>query len=195
MAPAAPVLFGGALFTRGYRRTALWGGLSLIGWGIFWTVISIWFLIPHFNPAHQYYFWKDGGVVGAGGGGSFSPGRLAAQLGHGWSVKLRTLTLLLLPTSFAALGSPVVLIALPGLALRFVSTNTAYWGTGWQYNATIMPILFIAAAEAIGRWRRIRDTPAAAAGPAASAASAAAAARLPRRGPRSGAASAGTGPR
>ena len=62
--------------------------------------------------------------------------------------------LLLLPTAFAALGSPVALIALPSLALRFMSTNTAYWGTGWHYNATIMPILFIAAAEAIGRWRR-----------------------------------------
>ena len=151
---------------EGYRYTALWGGVFLVGWGVFWTVFAISVFIPHFNPAHQYYFWKDGGVVGAAGGGSFSPGRLAVQLGDGWSVKLQTLVLLLLPTAFTALGSPVVLIALPGLALRFVSTNTAYWGTAWQYNATIMPVLFIAAAEAVGRWQRTRESPAVPAGAA-----------------------------
>ena len=62
--------------------------------------------------------------------------------------------LLLLPTGFAALGSPVALLALPSLLLRFMSVNPAYWGTGWHYNATVMPVLFIAAAEAIGRWQR-----------------------------------------
>ncbi|TVZ03330.1 DUF2079 domain-containing protein [Trebonia kvetii] len=140
---------------EGYRHTALWGGVFLVGWGVFWTVFAITVFIPHFNPVHQYYFWKDGGVVGGGARGSFSPGRIAVQLGHGWSVKLRTTVVLLLPTAFAALCSPVALIGLPGLALRFVSTNTAYWGTDWQYNATIMPVLFIAAAEAIGRWQRL----------------------------------------
>jgi uncharacterized membrane protein len=140
---------------EGYRHTALWGGVFLVGWGVFWTVFAITVFIPHFNPVHQYYFWKDGGVVGGGARGSFSPGRIAVQLGHGWPVKLRTTVVLLLPTAFAGLCSPVALIALPGLALRFVSTNTAYWGTDWQYDATIMPVLFIAAAEAIGRWQRL----------------------------------------
>jgi len=121
-------------------------------------VFAIAVFIPHFNPAHQYYFWKDGGAVGSGG--SPSVWHVAAQLGGGWAVKLRTAVLLLLPTAFAALGSPVALVALPGLALRFVSTNTAYWGTAWQYNATIMPVLFIAAAEAIGRWQRLPASPA-----------------------------------
>ena len=68
--------------------------------------------------------------------------------------KAQTLALLFLPTAFAALGSPVALLAVPSLLLRFISTNQMFWGTGWHYNATIMPILFIAAAEAIGRWRR-----------------------------------------
>ena len=67
--------------------------------------------------------------------------------------------LLLLPTAFAALGSPVALLALPSLVLRFISTNTSYWGTAFHYNATVMPILFIAAAEAIGRWRRAPRSP------------------------------------
>ncbi len=75
------------------------------------------------------------------------------QTASGWPVKLQTVVMLLLPTAFAALGSPLALVALPSLALRFVSTNSAYWGTNWHYNATLMPILFIAAVEALARWR------------------------------------------
>jgi uncharacterized membrane protein len=137
---------------RDYERVALWGGLFLLGWGLFWSTFAITVIIPHFNPTHQYYFWKDGGAVG--GGKPFAVTRLLVQAGGGWPTKAQTLVLLLLPTAFAALGSPVALLALPSLALRFISPNTAYWGTDFHYNATVMPILFIAAAEAIGRWRR-----------------------------------------
>ena len=127
-------------------------GLCLTAWGLFWSVFAIAVIIPHFNPGHVYSFWKDGGVVG--GGRSFSVTAVLSQLGDGWQVKLETVVLLLLPTAFTALGSPVALIALPILALRFVSVNTAYWGIDWHYNATVMPVLFIAAADAIGRWQR-----------------------------------------
>jgi hypothetical protein len=137
---------------RDYERVALWGGLFLLGWGLFRSTFAITVIIPHFNPTHQYYFWKDGGAVG--GGKPFSVTRVLIQAGGGWPTKAQTLVLLLLPTAFAALGSPVALIALSSLALRFISPNTAYWGTAFHYNATVMPILFIAAAEAIGRWRR-----------------------------------------
>jgi uncharacterized membrane protein len=135
----------------GDGRVALWGGLFLVAWGLSWSVLAITVIIPHFNPSHVYYYWKDGGVVG--GHQSFSPLALIGQTASGWPTKLQTVVLLLLPTAFAALVSPVSLLALPSLALRFMSTNTAYWGTDFHYNATLMPILFIAAAEAIGRWR------------------------------------------
>ena len=135
----------------GDGHLALWGGLFLLAWGLFWSVLAITVIIPHFSPLHEYYYWKDGGVVG--GDQSFSLGGLLGQSADGGLVKLETVTLLLLPTAFAALGSPVTLAALPSLALRFMSTNTAYWGTSWHYNATLMPIVFIAAAEAIARLR------------------------------------------
>jgi uncharacterized membrane protein len=134
------------------RGSAVWGAL-LVGWGLFWSVFAITVIIPHFNPLHEYYYWKDGGVVAGGHG--FSAGSLVVQTATGWPAKLQTVVLLLLPTAFAALGSPIALVALPGLLLRFVSTNSAYWGTDWHYNATIMPILFIAAAEAMARWRAV----------------------------------------
>ena len=133
-----------------FREYAIWGTL-LVGWGLFWSVFAITVIIPHFNPLHEYYYWKDGGVVAGGHG--FSVGSLVVQTASGWPTKLQTVILLLLPTAFAALGSPIALLALPGLLLRFVSTNTAYWGTDWHYNATIMPILFIAAVAAMARWR------------------------------------------
>jgi uncharacterized membrane protein len=137
--------------TWGDGRVALWGGLFLVIWGMFWSVLAITVIIPHFNPSHVYYFFKDGGVVGDSQ--SLSLGGVIGQTGAHWQVKLTTTVMLLLPTAFAALGSPVALVALPSLGLRFVSTNSAYWGTGWHYNATVMPILFIAAAEATGRLR------------------------------------------
>jgi uncharacterized membrane protein len=132
-----------------WRRSVVWGSL-LVVWGLFWSVFAITVIIPHFNPLHEYYYWKDGGVVGRGHG--FSVGSLIVQTANGWPTKLQTVVLLLLPTAFAALGSPIALLALPSLLLRFVSTNSAYWGTEWHYNATIMPVLFIAAAEAMARW-------------------------------------------
>ena len=132
-------------------------GFFLFVWGLGWSVLAITVIIPHFNAAHDYYYFKDGGVVG--GGPPFAVVGLAKQAFDGYSVKLVTVALLLLPTAFAALGSPVALLALPSLLLRFISTNTAYWGTDWHYNATIMPILFIAAVEAISRWRALDKGP------------------------------------
>jgi uncharacterized membrane protein len=108
-------------------------------------------IIPHFNPQHVYYYWSKGGVVG--GGPAFSPSALISQTAYAWPVKLQTSVLLLLPTAFVALGSPLALVTLPSIALRFMSTDSSYWGTQWHYNATVMPILFIAAIEVMGRWR------------------------------------------
>ncbi len=135
-----------------HRYAAMWGGMFLVGWGLFWSMFAITVIIPHFNPLHGYYYLKDGGAIGDGK--PLSVSALAVQAGGGWPTKAQTLVLLLLPTVFVALGSPVALVAVPSLVLRFISPNTAYWGTAWHYNATVMPILFIAAVEAIGRWRR-----------------------------------------
>ncbi len=134
------------------RRAALRGGLLLIGWGIFWSALAIIVVIPHFNTAHGYPYWTDGGVLSPGG--HPGAGRVLSQFGASWLAKLRTTLLILLPVAFLALGSPLSLVALPGLALRFVSTNTAYWGDGFHYNATVMPIVFLAAVDTLARLRQ-----------------------------------------
>jgi uncharacterized membrane protein len=129
------------------------GGPFLVVWGLAWSVLAITVIIPHFNADHRYFYWTDGGVVGSGT--PFSATGLVRQILYAWPVKLQTVVVLLLPTAFVAVGSPVALVALPSIALRFISTDSSYWGTLWHYNATVMPVLFIAAVDALARWRAL----------------------------------------
>jgi uncharacterized membrane protein len=139
----------------GQARSALGWGALLVVWGLAWSLLAIAVIIPHFNPLHHYPYWADGGVLNPGGAHPTVPSVLA-QLGHSYLPKLRTTALILLPVAFLALGSPLALVAVPSLALRFVSTNTAYWGSGYHYNATVMPIVFIAAVDTLARIRAYR---------------------------------------
>jgi len=155
------------------RRGPVFGGELLIVWGIVWSVLAITVIIPHFNAAHHYQYWSDGGTLSPGG--HFSAGGTVRQFFTSWPVKLQTMLLLLLPTAFIALRSPLALIAVLSIVLRFLGTSSNFWGTQWHYNATVMPILFIAAVDAIARIRsrqvRSASSNPAAAGSAPSAAS------------------------
>jgi uncharacterized membrane protein len=133
------------------RNEALWGGLILVIWGIFWSALAIIVIIPHFNAAHAYPYWTDGGAVSPARHAGL--GAVLSQFDASWLAKLQTTLLILLPVGFLALGSPLGLVALPGLALRFVSVNSAYWGDGFHYNATVMPIVFLAAVDTLSRLR------------------------------------------
>ena len=77
-------------------------------------------------------------------------------------IKLHTVLLLLIPTAFLALRSPLLLLAVPTLAWRFLSTNPVYWGTGYQYSAVLMPIVFAAFVDTLVRLRGTGDRRAAA---------------------------------
>jgi uncharacterized membrane protein len=126
-------------------------GVLLALWGLAWSVLAIAVIVPHFNPGHHYAYWDDGGVIGPGG--HLSVTGLAHQLTQAAHEKLWTTFLILLPVAFLALRSPVALIAVPSLALRFISTNSYFWGTAWHYNATLMPIVFLAAVDAMASFR------------------------------------------
>jgi uncharacterized membrane protein len=136
-----------SLATRTVDRGRLKAGQFLMVWGLAWSFVAIAVIIPHFNADHVYSYWDAGGAFAPTG--SPSAGAVFSQLFHDWPYKLQTLVLLLLPTAFIALRSPLALIAMPSLGLRFESTNSAYWGTAWHYNATVVPILFVAAIDAL----------------------------------------------
>ncbi len=136
-----------------YKRPR--AGALLAVWGLAWSFLAITVIIPHFSPTHDYLYWSDGGVASPVGG-HLSAGALLSQLATGSSIKLPTLALILLPTAFLALRSPLALAAVPSLALRFIGTNVYYWGTDWHYNATVMPIVFIAAIDGMARIRAAR---------------------------------------
>jgi uncharacterized membrane protein len=126
-----------------------WAAALLAVWGLGWSVFEIAVIIPHFNAAHQYPYWDKGGVIGPHSHPALSA--VAHQLAVSGHEKLWTTYLVLLPTAFLALRSPLVLIAAPSLLLRFLSTNDYYWGTGWHYSATLMPIVFLAAVDGMAR--------------------------------------------
>jgi uncharacterized membrane protein len=133
-----------------YRRYR--AGLFLSGWGLFWSLFAMFVIIPHFNAQHSYDYWTQAGTLNPISG-HFSLGGFWSDISQGGSTKLPTLALILLPTAFIALRSPVALAAVPSLAMRAVLTLPDYWGTSWHYNATVMPILFIAAIDGIARIR------------------------------------------
>ncbi len=134
----------GLIIAIGYRHRL--AGLGLAFWGVAWSLLAIMVIIPHFNPHHVYPYWSTGGHWD-------SPSALLRQLTEGLATKLTTLALILLPTAFLALRSPLALVALPAMALRFIAVNSSYWGTAWHYNATVMPIVFVAAIDGLVRIR------------------------------------------
>ena len=143
----------GLIIAIAYKRPR--AGLLLTAWGLAWSFLAITVIIPHLSPTHDYMYWSDGGKVSPVGGHASVAG-LIGQLATGWPTKLPTLALILLPTAFLALRSPLVLAAVPSLLLRFVGTNSSYWGTDWHYNATVMPIVFLAAIDSMARIRAAR---------------------------------------
>ncbi len=134
---------------RARARSLRRAGIFLVAWGLAWTVLAVTVIIPFFNPWHQYDYWAEGGTFGGGGGNSIAS--VLAQFTQGAPQKLSTLALLLLPVAFLALRSPLAAIGVPALVLRFINTDSAYWGTGYHYNAELMPIVFIAALDALAR--------------------------------------------
>jgi len=144
-------------------RGRMMAGQFLLVWGFAWSFVAIGVIIPHFNPVHLYQYWSDGGVLAPGGHPSVFG--VIRQLLHAWPDKLQTLVMLLVPTAFIALRSPLVLIAVPSLLLRFIATDSSFWGTYWHYNATVMPIIFVAAIDALARIDVAMDADATAAGP------------------------------
>ncbi|MFB7666384.1 DUF2079 domain-containing protein [Kitasatospora sp. NPDC056138] len=137
--PLTVAAIGLYILLNGRRRL----GAGVLSFGILSGLVIVLVLVPALNPHGQYDY------LSAASPDTDSP--LARLLLP--QVKLGTLIALSVPTVFLALRSPLVLLVLPTLAWRFWSTNPAYWGQDYHYSAVLMPIVFLAFVDALGRLR------------------------------------------
>ena len=141
---------GLVLVLVGARR---WG-LGLAAFGLASFALTMMVLIPHFSAA----------------GGESRLSVMASQSGTGDSLLHRLLSLLLHvstsgpgvttvllllgATAFLATQSPLLILVLPTLAWRFLSTNENFWGQSFHYDLVLMPIVFAALVDGVVRARR-----------------------------------------
>ena len=138
-------------------------GAGIAAMGTAGSLVAIYWIIPHFNPQHVYTYWGKNSCIGT----STATNGAAATTAHGNAIsclwdsgmsnagtKIELLFLLLAVTAFVALRSPLALLAVANLGLRFISTDSSFWGTAYHYNAVLMPVVFVAAIDGIERARR-----------------------------------------
>ena len=114
-------------------------------------------VIPAFNPDGTWAYWgrlasdPDASGTGVGAAVENVPHLLLTLLTP--AQKVNTLVLLAALCMGCCVMSPLVLVAVPTLLWRFLSTNDGYWGTGWHYSMILMPIIFMAAIDALQKLR------------------------------------------
>lgn len=141
------------------RSGRRWLGAVLMSVGVlvFGLVTSV--VLPHFASNGQFAYWTYDAL------GPDAPSSVKFILLHPlktlgilvtpW-VKARTMAYIFVPLLLLPLLSPVVLVSLPLLAQRFLSSRSQLWSTEYHYSAPIMVIAVFAAVDAldrIGRWR------------------------------------------
>ncbi|MFD5142893.1 DUF2079 domain-containing protein [Streptomyces sp. NPDC058401] len=141
----------------GGRRT----GLLTAAAGVLGSALAL-LVLSSFHPGgFDGYFLSHNPGSGAAGGAGTGSGGGAAELLHRFTLglitpqeKVTTLVLALAPTLFLALRSPLVLVALPSVMWRLASSYPDHWGTGYHYSLLLMPVVFVAFADAL----RLRGT-------------------------------------
>lgn len=130
-----------ALWTSGRTRAV---GALTAAWGLTWVLLAVKIIIPTLSSDDSY-----------GQGSKLPPlGEGIADTAHGvvaGDSRAATAFLLLAVTAFFALRSPLLLIAVPTVAWRFLSDNTNFWKPIYHYNAILMVVVFVALLDALAR--------------------------------------------
>ncbi len=135
-------MVGLVLWLAGERHRGVFLGVV----GVVGAALVVLVVLPALNPAGVYDYTSDaGGDAG-----------LAVTLFTGVERKLLTVLLTFAVTGLAALGSRWSLLVLPTFGWRFVGDVEFYWGTDWHYSLLLMPIVFVAAVDAMTRHRELR---------------------------------------
>jgi uncharacterized membrane protein len=137
-------------------RPGRWLPLLMVPAGLLMVSVVGSVIIPHFggSPNRDFSYGEFGATQSQA---------LHAMVEHplrvlhvliGNHTKRHTLLLLLVPTAFLALFSPIALLAVPLLLERFLSTNSLYWGMPLHYNAFVLVILLCAGIDGAARAAR-----------------------------------------
>jgi uncharacterized membrane protein len=120
-------------------------GLVLMAASLVLAVVVIGFVIPAFSGTRSYGYASTYGEV----------------LRRPWTiplvlllpvVKVRTMVLWVLPFLFLPLRSPLIVLAVPFVITRFLSSSPTHWGTVFHYSAPLAPILAMGAADGLSRF-------------------------------------------
>ena len=141
---------GLVLVLVGVRRL----GLGLAAFGVVSFALTMTVLIPHFNATGAPPWARLGATPATG-----APLQRIVDLAGGivsFGPRGSTVLLLLVVTAFISLRSPLMILVLPTLAWRLVSTNQNFWAQSFHYDLVLMPIVFAALVDGVVRARRGR---------------------------------------
>ncbi len=138
--PLTVAAVGAYIFLVGRKRLF---GAGLAAFGVVVFLVISFVVIPSFNNKHAYAY------------SSFLPSTFS-DVAQGWSTKFGTLLLLAALTVVIGLRSPLLLLAVPTLSWRFVSTNPANWDSVFHYDAILMPIVLGAFITQVARLHDVR---------------------------------------
>jgi len=110
-------------------------GLLTAAGGTIASLVAVFVVIPAFSAYGNYRYLGQGGIKPS------DPALIAHLFDLG---KLHLIVLLLLPTLFLAMRSPLALLLVPTLGWRLASTNDLYWIPTFHYDLVLMPVLFCA---------------------------------------------------
>ena len=134
-------------------------GLGVMTLAGAWFVVVIGAIMPAIS-GHRYHYWDYPSL-----GPSWTRAPLAV-VRRPWHVlasafnrgeKRATLAATFGAWLFLPLASPLLLVAVPTIAERFLAGNPAFWSEKFQYSLPIAPILAFAAIDALSRLRRLRS--------------------------------------
>ena len=144
------------LLRRQYRP-----GLISIGAGVAWYLLTTKLLIPGINPGGDYIHWTYTNLGKDGPDAVRNilryPGLPFHELLFGAQDKLKTLLYTVVPFLGLIVYSPLLVLAIPLLAARMLSTNPIYWSTGYHYSMTIAPVMALGAADGLRNVLRLAD--------------------------------------
>ena len=133
-------------------------GLGVVAVAAAWFVVTVGAVIPAIR-GRPYHYWDYPTLGRSWARAPVAFARrpwasVAALVDRG--VKRRTLAATFGAWAFLPLLSPLLLVAVPALAERFLAGNPALWSESYQYSLPLAPVLAFATVDTLTRLPRLR---------------------------------------